>query len=80
MSRFKKRINGFVGVCIVLWLLVMVWVGICVWENPQEYAPPPEKPDPAKINARNIETLRQLLEEETGKTIVFMAEGKEVGE
>jgi hypothetical protein len=76
---FRKRVNGFIKVFVPLWLLLVVWLFVFVYEPP----PPPakvEKPDPAKINARNIEVLRQLLEEETGKQITFMAEGKGVGE
>lgn len=50
-------------------------------EAPKLEPPPPIEqsgPDVPQINAENIETLRKLLQDHTGKTITFMADGRKV--
>jgi len=70
----------FVVFCIGLCLFGLA-VGLMLGERKAALAEAPSPPavedpvlDPSLINARNIETLRRLLQDHTGRQIVFMAE------
>lgn len=61
-------VGGFAFIMAMIATMIM----LCVPDLPRELKDP--GPDPAKVNARNIEVLREILEDETGKQITFMAE------
>lgn len=70
------------------WLTVTVLIAVALLSGmiaysiittPQDPTPPvQQEPDLSVINAQNIEVLRELLEDETGKQITFMADGRAV--